>query len=233
MWCYSGIPRSAPGSERRAPGPARERFRCWSARIGAKPPPASGAGCDACGRAGARFLFVFRTGAGAIIKCGRCALRHRPRLKRSFGIAAVVGPSSWPSTRVTSCCRPDGLIRWNFGEFRHLVVDSGIAYPARTAPGVDHPADVDDHCSVLAELTSGAQVAFTVSRVAHGTNDQSLEAWGSGGAIRYRLTREGSRWFEGELAVSPGGADFRPWRRAGRRRPRPARATRATSWARR
>lgn len=61
---------------------------------------------------------------------------------------------------------------------------------------------------MLAELTSGAQVAFTVSRVAHGTNDQSLEAWGSGGAIRYRLTREGSRWFEGELAVSPGGADF-------------------------
>jgi predicted dehydrogenase len=57
-----------------------------------------------------------------------------------------------------------------------------------------------------AELTS--QVAFTVSRVAHGTNDQSLEAWGGGGAICYRLTREGSRWFEGELAVSPGGADF-------------------------
>lgn len=126
-----------------------------------------------------------------------------------------------------------GLNRWNFGEFRHLVVDSGIAYPARTAPGVDHPADVEDHCSVLAELTSGAQVAFTVSRVAHGTNDQSLEAWGSGGAIRYRLTREGSRWFEGELAVSPGGPIFRPWRRAGRRRPRPARATRATSWAKR
>jgi len=102
------------------------------------------------------------------------------------------------------------LIRWNFGEFKRLVVHSGIAYPARTAPGANHPADVDDHCSVLGELASGAQAAFTVSRVAHATNDQSLEAWGDRGAIRYRLTREGSRWFEGGLAVSPGGADFQP-----------------------
>ncbi len=100
------------------------------------------------------------------------------------------------------------LIRWNFGEFARLVVDAGIAYPSRSAPGMNHPADVDDHCSVLAELASGAQAAFTVSRVAHATNDQSLEVWGSGGALRYRLAREGSRWFEGQLSVSRGGADW-------------------------
>jgi predicted dehydrogenase len=102
------------------------------------------------------------------------------------------------------------LIRWNFGEFTRVVVDAGVAYPERRAPGVNHPADVDDHCSVLGELASGAHVAFTVSRVAHATNDQSLEAWGHAGALRYRLTREGARWFEGELHVSRNGADYQP-----------------------
>jgi predicted dehydrogenase len=100
------------------------------------------------------------------------------------------------------------LIRWNFGEFTRIVVDAGVAYPARSAPGVNRPADADDHCSVLGELASGAQVAFSVSRVAHATNDQSLEAWGNGGALRYRLTREGPRWFEGELFASRGGGDW-------------------------
>ena len=45
----------------------------------------------ACGRQGARVRFDFRTPSGAVIKCGRCALRHPPLLKRSLGIAAVVG----------------------------------------------------------------------------------------------------------------------------------------------
>ena len=47
-----------------------------------------------------------------------------------------------------------------------------------------------------------------ILRVAHATNDQSLEAWGSGGALRYRLTREGPRWFEGQLDASRGGAEL-------------------------
>ena len=100
------------------------------------------------------------------------------------------------------------LIRWSFGEFTRVVVDPGVAYPARQAPGVNRPADADDHCSVLGVLASGAHVAFTVSRVAHATNDQSLEVWGTDGALRYRLTREGPRWFEGQLHASRGGADF-------------------------
>jgi predicted dehydrogenase len=102
------------------------------------------------------------------------------------------------------------LIRWSFGEFARVVVSSGVAYRERSAPGVRRPADTDDYASVLAELTSGAHVAFTVSRVAHATNDQSLEVWGTDGALRYRLVREGPRWFEGELHASRGGAPFRP-----------------------
>ena len=57
---------------------------------------------------------------------------------------------------------------------------------------------------------SGAQVTFAVSRVAHATNEQSLEVWGTDGALRYRLVREGPRWFEGELHASRGGAGFAP-----------------------
>lgn len=102
------------------------------------------------------------------------------------------------------------LIRWSFGEFTRIIVNAGVAYPARSAPGVNRPADTDDYCSVLAELVSGAQVTFAVSRVAHATNEQSLEVWGTDGALRYRLVREGPRWFEGELYASRGGAGFAP-----------------------
>jgi hypothetical protein len=51
----------------------------------------TGTSCGACGRARARLLFLFRTGAGSVRKCGRCALRHPPLLKRSLGIAGIVG----------------------------------------------------------------------------------------------------------------------------------------------
>lgn len=63
---------------------------------------------------------------------------------------------------------------------------------------------------VMAELASGAQATLMVSRVAHATNVQTLEAWGSGGALSYRLARDGARWFEGELRASRGNAGFQP-----------------------
>jgi predicted dehydrogenase len=112
------------------------------------------------------------------------------------------------------------LIRWSFGEFARVVVNSDVAYPERSAPGVNRPADTDDYGTVLAELASGGQVTFSVSRVAHATNDQSLEVWGTEGALRYRLVREGPRWFEGELYASRGGASFQ--RVAPRSTPPPA-----------
>lgn len=102
------------------------------------------------------------------------------------------------------------LIRWNFGEFTRVVADAGVAYPGRSAPGVSRPADADDYCVVLGELASGAQVTLSVSRVAHATNEQTLEAWGSGGALRYRLVRGTPRWYEGELALSRGSAGLVP-----------------------
>ena len=49
-------------------------------------------GCAGCQRSlHGRPAFQFQTGAGPILKCGACALRHRPMLRRSLGIAAVVG----------------------------------------------------------------------------------------------------------------------------------------------
>ena len=54
-------------------------------------PPSSIARCDRCAREAPRFLFQLRTGTGHVLKCGRCALRHGPLLKRSLETAALVG----------------------------------------------------------------------------------------------------------------------------------------------
>lgn len=97
------------------------------------------------------------------------------------------------------------LVRWNFGEWRRLTAHAGIAYPSRSAPGVSRPPDAEDYCTVLGELDSGAQVTLTASRVAHGMGEHTLEAYGSRGAVSYRVTRESPRWYEGELRASTGG----------------------------
>ena len=51
----------------------------------------AGSRCDACGAVRGATAFVFQTRAGALVKCRRCALRHRPMLERSLAVAAVVG----------------------------------------------------------------------------------------------------------------------------------------------
>ncbi|MGE0876082.1 MAG: Gfo/Idh/MocA family protein [Burkholderiales bacterium] len=94
------------------------------------------------------------------------------------------------------------MVRWLFGrdsgEFSRVCAQSGIAYASR-------PANAEDHCSVIAELASGAQVALTVSRAAHGLNEHSLEAYGSNGALSLRVQRSGADWHVGELhAAAPG-----------------------------
>ena len=98
------------------------------------------------------------------------------------------------------------MIRSTFGEFRRLVAHAGVAYPSRSAPGVARAADAEDYCSIVAELDHGVEATLRLSRVAHGMNDHGLEAFGSKGALLYRLTREAPRWWEGELRASSGGA---------------------------
>ena len=102
------------------------------------------------------------------------------------------------------------LVRWSFGEFRRVAAHAGIAYPSRGAPGVGRPPDAEDYCTLLGELDSGAQATLTVSRVAHGANEHTLEAYGTKGAVRYRITREGPRWYEGELTAAASGKGFKP-----------------------
>jgi len=98
------------------------------------------------------------------------------------------------------------LVRWNFGEFVRLAATGGLAYPSRGIPGVGRPADAEDYCTVVGELATGARVTLSVSRAAHGMNEHSLEAFGSRGTLVYRLSRDGARWFDGELWASSGGA---------------------------
>ena len=97
------------------------------------------------------------------------------------------------------------LVRWTFGEFRRVSAHTGIAYPSRSAPGVSRPPDAEDYCTVLGELDSGAQVTLTASRAAHGVNEHTLEAFGTRGAMSYRLGRGSARWWEGELRQTSGG----------------------------
>src|SRR2546422_347929 len=85
------------------------------------------------------------------------------------------------------------LVRWSFGEFRRVSAHTGIAYPSRSAPGVSRPPDAEDYCTVLGELASGAQVTLIASRAAHGVNEHTLEAFGTRGAMSYRLGR-GTGW---------------------------------------
>src|SRR5438445_725445 len=97
------------------------------------------------------------------------------------------------------------LVRWTFGEFRRVSAHTGIAYPSRSAPGVSRPPDAEDYCTVLGELDSGAQVTLIASRAAHGVNEHTLEAFGTRGAMSYRLGRGSARWWEGELRQTSGG----------------------------
>ena len=101
------------------------------------------------------------------------------------------------------------LVRWSFGEFKRVTATLGIPYPQRSAPGVSRPSDAEDWALVLGELTNGAHVSFTSSRAAHGVNEQTLEAYGSAGAVQYRLGREAPSWWAGKLRLSRGG-DFEP-----------------------
>jgi predicted dehydrogenase len=102
------------------------------------------------------------------------------------------------------------LIRWSFGEFKQLTAQAGIAYPGRTVPGTSKIVDSEDFCSVIAELTSGAQVNLFTSRAARGTAEQTLEIYGAAGALQYRLDREKPRWWRGELRAAAKGSGFAP-----------------------
>jgi predicted dehydrogenase len=99
------------------------------------------------------------------------------------------------------------LVRWHFGEFTRVTARAGIAHPSRRAPG-GRPTDAEDFCSVIGELAGGGLVTITVSRAARGANEQTLEAYGSVGALRYRTAREEKRWYVGSLEAASGNGGF-------------------------
>jgi predicted dehydrogenase len=95
------------------------------------------------------------------------------------------------------------FVRWNFGEITRVSAQSSV-YPSRTMVDGTTPADTEDLCQLVAELASGARVALTISRVARGANEQTMEAYGTAGALRYALLRDKSRWWRGELQATVG-----------------------------
>jgi predicted dehydrogenase len=97
------------------------------------------------------------------------------------------------------------LVRWCFGEFGRVFARGGVAYASRTTPD-GKTADAEDHCAVLAELASGAVVTLQASRAAHGANENTLEVYGTRGALAYRLDRSHPRWYRGgELRAATAG----------------------------
>jgi predicted dehydrogenase len=102
------------------------------------------------------------------------------------------------------------LVRWTCGEFARVTAHAGIAYPAKPVAGTAKPTDAEDFVALVGELTSGAQVSFEASRAAHGRNDHALEISGTRGALAYRLTREGPRWYAGTVALAGTGGAFTP-----------------------
>jgi predicted dehydrogenase len=97
------------------------------------------------------------------------------------------------------------MVRAQIGEFRRVKAAKAVAYPDRSAPGINRPADADDVCAVIGELDNGALVNLSICRVAHGYNEHTLEVFGEKGALAYKLERPGARWFEGQLrAAGPG-----------------------------
>jgi predicted dehydrogenase len=102
------------------------------------------------------------------------------------------------------------LVLSNLGAIRRVTAASGVAYPERSAPGINRPADADDYTMVIAELEGGALASLAINRVAHGTNEHTLEVFGDKGALAYRLARPGARWYDAELRASEGGAALAP-----------------------
>ena len=56
------------------------------------------------------------------------------------------------------------------------------------------------------------RVTFTVSRVARGANEQTVECYGSQGGLSYKLDRVGPRWYRGQLQATEGSAALAPAR---------------------
>ena len=93
------------------------------------------------------------------------------------------------------------MVRWSFGEFVRVAASGGRAHDWQGVPG-GKPADTEDFCSMLGVLASGAQVTVQVSRAARGRGEHSIEAYGSAGALEYRLDRSAPRWYRGELRAA-------------------------------
>jgi len=102
------------------------------------------------------------------------------------------------------------LVRWHFGEFTRVTAQAGVAYASRSVPGGGKPADAEDFCTVLGELASGGQVTLSASRAARGANEVSLEAYGSQGALVYRLDRDKPKWYVGELRGAGASGTLQP-----------------------
>jgi predicted dehydrogenase len=88
------------------------------------------------------------------------------------------------------------LIQWIFGDFRRVVSHMAIHVPKHRAErGVYKEKDVEDSCSFLGELTTGAQVIFHVSTVAVYDSLMRLEVHGDAGVLGANLSAKAKDYY--------------------------------------
>lgn len=94
------------------------------------------------------------------------------------------------------------LVRMLAGDFKKVVGQASIFHKERRLRdgGGTGAVDVEDSCMFLAELAGGIQASLHASGVARGSLYQSIRIFGSEGALRMELDRDGPEWAIGRLA---------------------------------
>ncbi|HEX9443600.1 MAG TPA: Gfo/Idh/MocA family oxidoreductase, partial [Candidatus Binatia bacterium] len=94
------------------------------------------------------------------------------------------------------------LVRMLAGDFKRVVGQAATFHKERRLPdgGGTGAVDVEDSCMFLAELAGGIQASLHASGVAEGSLYQSIRIFGSEGALRMELDRDGPGWVVGRLS---------------------------------
>ena len=94
------------------------------------------------------------------------------------------------------------LVRMLAGDFQRVVGQAAIFHKERRLPDGSGTGavDVEDSCQFLAELAGGIQASLHASGVARGSLYQSIRIFGSEGALRMEIDRDGPGWVVGRLS---------------------------------
>ena len=99
------------------------------------------------------------------------------------------------------------MLSWMLGDFQTVSAGVETAIPERKAAdsGETVATDADDMCMFIAETVSGTQVSAQISRVAHASNYQRIELFGSEGMLEYDSDMRDGTWISGRVRGAKAG----------------------------